>query len=137
MILGVKLDSRLYFVWIGSGDNDISRNFAFVEGGNGGITQAGSEILDTIGTKYGYAFSVAPDANHPGDYDDFYWAISSPERIHTIELPFAQGRQTFVCRVDGGQDDMTMRNRARIWPQLWRNLSVRVTPITPQRMAED
>ena len=137
MILGIKLDSRLYFVWIGSGDNDLSRRFAFVEGGNGGTTQAGSDILDTIGTKYSYSFDVAPDVNHPGDYDDFYWAVSNPARIHTVELPFGQGTQTFACRIDGGQDGMTMRNGARIWQHLWQHLSITVTPIAPQRMAED
>lgn len=137
MINGIIMDGTFFRVWLTSGENEIARQFSYIDGGQGGIMQSGLETLDTIGTAYSYAFTVEPDVRHPEDYDAFYYSVSSPTRIHTITLPFGQGLSEFQCRIDGGSDGMTTMARRTGWPHIWRHLSVTVTPIRPQRAQED
>ena len=136
MINGILLDGTFYRVWITAGKDDLQRSFSFLDGGQGGMMQSGLETLDTIGTSYIYAFTVEPDVRHPEDYDAFFYAVSSPQRIHVITLPFGQTSAEFQCRIDGGSDSMTTMARRTGWPHIWRHLSVTVTPIRPQRTPE-
>lgn len=112
----------------------LQRSFAFVDGGQGGTMQSGRDTLDTIGTKYLYSLKVQPDRRHHDDYDAFFYAISSPQRVHTVTLPFGQTTMTFDCRVEGGTDTMgDMDGDDRSWGEM----TVNFTPMAPQRMAED
>lgn len=126
--MGVTLDGTYYAVWIEF--NSMDRSFSFVEGVNQTVAINGADILDTLGTKYSYEFNVYADPNNRAAYDDFYWAISSPNRIHTIILPFGQSTIEFQCRVNSGRDKFKGNQGTS---KLWDGLSVSVTPIKPQR----
>lgn len=130
--LGITLDNVAYKLHIKF--PGLQRGFSFVDGGQGGVMQSGLTVDDTIGTTYSYTFTVEPDRKHRADYDGFFEAISSPNRVHSITLPYGQTTKTFDCRVDAGGDHM-----GDMWgsERAWEGLSVTVTPIRPQRMAED
>ena len=130
-LMRITMDGVNYHVRI-SADTTMRRAFSFVEGGQGGIAQSGLEILDTIGTAYSYTVSVLRDPAYPADYDAFYYAVSCPNRTHTVTMPFGASTLTFGCRVDAGSDELTGRRTND-----WNHLSVTFTPLRPQRMAED
>lgn len=108
----------------------LTRSFDFLEGGQGGIMQSGLETLDTIGTRYAYSLHLPERGKAPAAYDALYEALSSPDREHSVTLPYGQGTMTFWCKVEGGQDvlfdDFLTHKR-------WGDLTVRFTPTTPQR----
>lgn len=130
--MGIVMDGVRYNLKIAY--PGLRRSFSFVDGGQGGTMQSGLSITDTIGTLYGYSFTVEPDRHNRADYDAFFEAISSPDRTHEITLPYGQTQKTFFCRVEAGSDHM-----ADVWQdeRSWETLSVSVTPIRPQRMAAD
>lgn len=123
---GVRFNVRI------SADSRMKRAFAFVDGGQGGMMQSGLETLDTIGTAYSYTVSVVRDPANSADYDAFWQAVSSPNRIHTVTLPYGGASITFSARVDAGSDELTGRS-----PHDWDNLTLTFTPIRPQRTPED
>lgn len=108
----------------------LSRSFSFVEGVNGGMALSGKTILDTIGTKYAYAMEVEPINGYQSDYDAFFYAISSPDRLHSVTLPFGQSTLTFDCYVLGGSDALEGRRGA---DYKWGGMTVNFVPYAPQR----
>ena len=108
----------------------LSRSFDFVEGKNGGMSLSGKTILDTIGTKYSYTMNVEPIRGYQTDYDSFFYAISDPDRLHSVTLPFGQSALTFDCYVLGGSDALEGRNGS---DYSWGGMSVRFVPYAPQR----
>lgn len=112
----------------------ISRTFDFLDGGQGGVMQSGLETLDTIGTRYGYSVSIPRIASKQTTYDAFFDAVSSPLRIHTVTVPYAQGTMTFSCKIESGSDKIgAPAGNLRTWGDLTLNF----TPIRPQRTPED
>lgn len=112
----------------------LERSFEFLDGGQGGVMQSGLEVLDTIGTRYGYSVTLPRIGRQQSEYDAFFEAVTSPERIHTITLPYGQRVISFDCKIESGSDRLgspagDMRT--------WGDLSLSFTPIRPQRMAED
>lgn len=108
----------------------LTRSFDFVDGGRGGMTQAGSDVLDTLGTKIGYSLHIPAQQRVPGDYDAFFEAISNPDRQHLLTLPYGQTELTFWAKVEGGSD--VLQDVYQTYRR-WGDLSVRFTPISPQR----
>lgn len=108
----------------------LSRSFSFVEGVNGGMALSGKTILDTIGTKYAYTMELEPINGYQSDYDAFFYAISSPDRLHSVTLPFGQSTLTFDCYVLGGSDALEGRRGA---DYKWGGMTVNFVPYAPQR----
>lgn len=127
--LGITMDERTYDVWITYDSMDLS--FDFIEGVNADMNLLGGEILDTLGTKYSYEMRVVPNPNNLSDYDDFFYAISSPERIHSITLPFGQSTITFDAKINAGNHRFKGIQGQQ---KLWTGLRVSITPIDPQRV---
>ncbi len=123
----IIMDEQTYHVLVRA--DSTQRTFDFLEGRNAGVSISGTDILDTVGTRYSYALQVEPDPAYPQDYHSFYQAISSPSRVHEITLPYGTGTLTFNCKVNGGTDTLEA-SRSR-----WHGLEVRFTPIKPQREA--
>lgn len=110
----------------------IERSFSFVDGGQGGVMQSGLEVLDTIGTRYSYSLRIPATHKNPTVYDSFYQAISNPDRIHSVTLPYGQSTMTFNCKIEGGTDTL----HSNVWThKAWGDLTVKFTPIIPQRFA--
>lgn len=122
------MDGQAYDVWIEF--DSMERSFDFVEGQNAGFALDGTDIDDTIGTRYGYSMTVKPNPNNRGSYDYFFEAISSPNRKHVVTLPYNQSIITFECKVLAGRDKFKGMQGAS---QLWDGLSVQFIPIKPQR----
>lgn len=108
----------------------LSRSFSFIEGQNAGMALSGKTILDTIGTNYTYSMTVEPLNGYQTDYDNFFQAISSPSRTHTVTLPYGQSSLTFECYIMGGGDTLEGR-RGTKW--IWGGMTVQFVPIAPQR----
>lgn len=108
----------------------INRTFNFLEGGQGGVMQSGLEVLDTIGTKYSYSLTIPSYHKNPTVYDAFYESISRPDRVHTVTLPYGQSTITFDCKIESGTDTLY----SNVWAyKSWGDLTVKFTPIRPQR----
>lgn len=108
----------------------INRSFSFMEGGQGGFMQSGLEVLDTIGTKYGYSLRIPARHRNPTEYDTFFEAISSPSRVHQITLPYGQSTITFDCKIENGSDNL----QSNVWAyKSWGDMTINFTPIRPQR----
>lgn len=127
----LKMDGITYKVRVTYDSMVLS--FSFVEGENSGLMLSGYEFLDTLGTGYGHRLDVEPDPAHPEDYDALFHAISSPKRIHTVELPYGQTTITYDAKVTGGQvtfaGHFAGKNR-------WHGLHVSYEPIQPQRTSD-
>lgn len=128
---GIKLDGTLYRVRVVY--NSLEQGFKLIEGPNAGKMLSGRRERDLLGTEYPYQLAVEPDPAAPGDYDDFYWAISAPVDSHTVELPSGQGTMVFEAMVQSGRHIYKgrMANRRR-----WSGLVVSFEPIEPQRVPE-
>ncbi len=107
----------------------IRRAFAFLEGPNADRALAGNEILDTIGTMYSYTLTIEPNQMNAADYDALYQVLSSPDRVHTVTLPYGRNGRTitFDAKIESGTDSLDWKSRT------WRHLDVTFTPIAPQR----
>ena len=126
--MGITMDGVDYNVGIIF--DSLERSFDFVEGPNQNMSINGADILDTLGTKYSFEMEVVPDKDDRSDYDDFYMAISSPNRIHHITMPFNQTVIEFYCKVNSGRDRFKGNQGST---KLWDSLTISVTPISPQR----
>ena len=122
------MDGQDYDVWIEF--DSMERSFDFVEGQNADMAIDGTLIDDTIGTRYGYSMNVRPNPQNKEAYDDFFQAISSPIRKHSVTMPFNQTTITFDCKVLAGRDVFKGKQGSEY---LWDGLSVQFIPITPQR----
>lgn len=126
--MSITLDGTTYRVGIVF--DTLERSFDFIEGSNGGPAQAGNTVLDTIGTTYGYTMQIEPLQGRQADYDSLFWVISSPNRTHSVTLPFGQTTMTFDCYILGGTDRLKGRNGS---DRKWGGLSLRFVPIAPAR----
>lgn len=129
-LMGILIDGIRYSVRV-SADTPMHRAFTFVDGGQGGRMQSGLDVLDTIGTAYSYTVSIRRDPASPGSYDDLWEVVSSPNREHTVTLPYGASHITFTARVEAGGDELTGRREHD-----WNNMTITFTPLRPQRMAE-
>lgn len=123
----ITIDNVQYDVFTKA--ESIKRTFGFREGKNAGIALAGNEILDTIGTLYSYTMTIEPNLTKESDYDALYQVLSSPNRIHTVTVPYGSGNgsMTFQCKIQSGSDSYNWKNK------VWRHLDVSFVPIAPQR----
>ena len=126
--MGITLDGRNYKIWVVY--DSVERNFEFIGGPHGSISVVGGDILDTLGTKYNYELRAIPDPQHRTDYDEFFMAISNPQRIHTIVMPFGQSTISFQCKINSGGDVFHGNEGDK---KLWTGLKVSISPIKPQR----
>lgn len=122
---GVTYDVRITYL-------SLKRNFSFTEGPNADVSKYGTEILDTIGTKYNYTMNVEPNQSNPTAYDDFFIAISSPQRLHEITVPFGQSTLTYKAKILDGGDSYEGKLSGF---ERWAGLSVSFVAAYPQVMA--
>lgn len=126
---GITLDGITYDVRAVYGT--LKRSFDFVEGPNYGSSKYGTEILDTIGTKYSYSVGIEPNPSNPAAYDSFYEAISSPNRTHSVVMPYGQTTLTFDAIINGGNDNYQGKRGNY---ERWDGLTVEFTPKCPQSL---
>lgn len=127
-LIGITMDNKHYRV--GVLYNTIGRSFRIQEGENAGEMLSGRYELDSHGTYYDYQMDVEPDPRYPGDYDDFFDAISDPNGIHTVVLPYGQSTITLQVKVSSGRD--TSRGRLA-GVRRWGGLRVVFEAIRPSR----
>lgn len=128
---GVRLDGRLYRVRVVY--NTLEQSFELLQGPNEGTMISGRHERDILGTSYQYSFGVEADPRYPGDYDDFFWAISAPVDSHAVEMPSGQGMMRFEAEIQSGR---RVYNGVLAGRKRWSGLSVTYIPIEPQRPAE-
>lgn len=123
---GITMDGITYDVRPVFGS--LKRAFDFVEGEGAGLSKYGTEILDTIGTKYTYSVDIDQNLSSPAAYDAFYEAISNPNRVHTIVMPYGQTTLSFSAKIEGGEDTYQGKSGS----ERWEGLSLKFTPMYPQ-----
>jgi len=125
---GITMDGTLYRVRIIY--NTTGRSFRIPEGPNAGEMLSGRYELDSHGTYYDYEMQVEPEPKYPADYDAFFEAISDPDGIHTVVLPYAQSTITLRVKVSSGSDV----SRGRLdGVRRWGGLRVRFESVQPSR----
>lgn len=127
-LTGITMDNRTYRV--GVVYNTIGRSFRIQEGANAGEMLSGRYELDSHGTYYDYQMDVEPNPQFPGDYDEFFEAISDPNGIHTVVMPYGQSTITLQVKVISGGD--TSRGRLA-GVRRWTGLRVVLQSIQPSR----
>lgn len=127
-LTGITMDDKLYRV--GVRYNTIGRSFRIQEGANAGEMLSGRYELDSHGTYYDYQMNVEPNPQYPADYDAFFEAISDPNGIHTVVMPYGQSTITLQIKVSSGGD--TSRGRLA-GVRRWGGLQVKFESIRPSR----
>ena len=127
-MMGLTMDGREYRVGIKFGS--LERSFQFAEGQNGGVSITGDVILDTLGTSYPYTMEINPLTGAQADYDDLFDALSDPDRVHNVTLPYGQSSITFDCYVLSGRDRLQGR---RAGERTWGGLKLSFVPLGPYR----
>jgi len=92
-----------------------------------------SEIDDAVATKYTYSFTVEPKheaINGKTQYDNFYYDITSPKSVRSVDLPFGQGRLVFKAKIKTAAD--TLR-KSFGGTKKWGGLNITFQPVKPQR----
>ena len=92
-----------------------------------------SETDDAVATKYTYGFTVEPRHGSAGEntqYDAFYYDITSPESVRTVELPFGQSWIKFQAKIKSASDIL---RKSHGGANKWGGLSVTFSPVKPQR----
>lgn len=108
----------------------IGRSFHLDDGENADYMLSGLYKRDVIGTYYDYTMEVEPDPQYPGDYDNFYEAISAPVDSHSITVPYGQSTLTYTAMVTSGTD--VYRGKVA-GVERWAGLQVQFTAQKPQR----
>lgn len=101
-LTGIQMDDKYYRV--GVRYNTIGRSFRIPEGENAGDMLSGRFELDSHGTYYDYQMDVEPAPGYPEEYDAFFEAISDPNGVHTVVMPYGQGAITLQVKVSSGGD---------------------------------
>ena len=127
-MMGLTMDGREYRVGIKFGS--LERSFQFAEGQNGGVSITGDVILDTLGTSYPYTMEINSLTGAQADYDDLFDALSDPDRVHNVTLPYGQSSITFDCYVLSGRDRLQGR---RAGERTWGGLKLSFVPLGPYR----
>lgn len=121
----ITIDNVVYDVF--SRLESLNRSFSFLEGENAGRALSGTEILDTIGTMYGYSLVIEPNLTNVSDYHALYEVLSSPDRVHDVTMPYGDSTISFRAKINSGSDVLNGRHK------VWRHLNISITPIAPQR----
>ena len=108
----------------------LGRSFRVEDGDNAGDMLSGLYKRDVIGTYYDYSMEVEPDPQYPGDYDNFFDAISAPVDSHSITVPYGQSTLTYTAMVTSGAD-VYQGKVAGV--ERWAGLQVQFTAQKPQR----
>lgn len=108
----------------------LGRSFRIEDGDNAGTMLSGLYKRDIVGTYYDYSMQVEPDPRYPGDYDDFFDAISAPVDSHSITVPYGQGTITYNAMVTSGAD--VYRGKVA-GVERWSGLQVQFTAQAPQK----
>ena len=98
-----------------------------------GIMLDFSEVDDAVAVKYAYSFTIEPKNGAPDkkkQYDDFYYDITSPKSVRTVELPFGQTSIIFQAKIKAAGDVL---RKSRGGENRWGGLSVTFQPVKPQR----
>lgn len=127
-MIGITMDGQNYRVQVKY--KTMGRSFRIPEGENAGEMLSGLYELDSHGTYYDYQMDVEPHPQYPADYDAFFDAISDPNGIHTVVMPYAQGSITLQVKVTSGSDT----NRGKLaGVRRWGGLKVSFESIRPSR----
>jgi hypothetical protein len=125
---GITMDGISYDVRVKY--DTLDRAFRLTEGVNAGDMLSGRHERDLVGTYYDYSLQVEPNPQNRAAYDSFYQAISAPQDIHSITLPYGQETITFDAMVESGTD----RYRGEVGGESrWTGLTVQFSAIKPQR----
>ena len=87
-----------------------------------------SEVDDAAATKYRYSLTIEPKS--AAEYDAFYYDITSPKSVRSIDLPFGQGRILFKAKIKSASDAL---RKSFGGANKWGGLSVTFEPVKPQR----
>lgn len=124
----VELDGKRYKVRVRI--KTLERSFRIEDSDRSGQVKSGRYFRDIIGTYYDYSMEVEPDPSAPGDYDDFFEAISAPVESHTVVVPYGQSTMTYDAMVTSGKD--TKRDKIGELNR-WTGLKVNFSALKPQR----
>lgn len=94
-----------------------------------------SETDDAVATKYSYSFTVEPKRGVPSgnaQYDAFYYDITSPKSVRSVELPFGQTTLVFQAKIKTAADEL---RKSYGGANKWSGLSVTFMPVKPQRLS--
>ena len=92
-----------------------------------------TEIDDAVASKYNYSFTIEPKhglTDGSMQYDEFYYDITSPKSVRTVELPFGQGSIIFQAKIKTVSDAL---RKSHGGVNKWGGLSVTFQPVRPQR----
>ena len=92
-----------------------------------------SEVDDAIATKYTYSFAVEPRhgaEDRFGQYDAFFYDITSPKSVRIVELPFGQESIKFAAKIKSASDSLIKKFGGI---SKWGGLTVTFQPVKPQR----
>lgn len=130
MIEQITVDDITYRVRVKP--DTIRRIAQLVEGPNAGDMLSGRHERDLLGTKYSYQLDIEPDWVNYEDYDRFYAAITHPNDIHEITVPFGQTTITFGAMIETVEDTLIGSANG---VNRWHGLTVHFKPQEPQLKA--
>lgn len=122
------LDGVAYNVWV----KKLTRKFAVLDTSKTGRTQNGAMYRDVIGTYYNYTMVVEGKAGDQIALDDFWEAVSQPEKSHVCVFPYNQTTLTQQMYVTGGEQDLvTLTEEGTVWGELTMNFVAMVPKVVP------
>ena len=128
----IKIDGVKYNV----GEVTLQRNSEIIyDPLTAGVMLDFSEVDDAVATKYTYSFTVEPKQTAPdkeGQYDAFFYDITSPKSVRIVELPFGQGNIQFAAKIKTASDGL---KKSYGGVNKWSGMSVTFQPVKPQRYA--
>ena len=126
----IKIDGKSYDV----GEVEVKRGAEIIyDPTTQGIMLDFSEVDDAVATRYTYSFTVEPKhgtANENTQYDEFYYDITSPKSVRSVELPFGQDSIIFQAKIKAAGDIL---HKSHGGVNRWGGLSVTFRPVKPQR----
>lgn len=128
---GILMDGRTYRVRVVY--NTLEESASIKEGPNAGDMLSGRHERDLIGTCYSHSMDVEPDPQYPGDYDDFFDAVTAPMSEHTVTMPHGQSTITYQAQVYTARRRSagTLAGRRR-----WKGINITFQAAAPQRVPE-
>jgi len=129
----IKIDGKTYDI----GEVSLQRNAEIIyDPATAGVMLDFSEVDDAAATKYTYSFTIEPRhgaTDERGQYDAFYYDITTPKSVRVIELPFGQGTITFQAKIKSAGDVL---RKSHGGANRWGRLSVTFLPVKPQRYGD-
>lgn len=132
----IKIDGAKYDV----GEVELKRDAEIIyDSLTQGVMLDLSEVDDAVATKYSYSFTV--ELKHSasteqkseydrGQYDAFYYDITSPISVRTVELPFGQSTILFPAKIKTVRDGLL---KSYGGANRWSGIRVTFEPVKPQR----